>query len=78
MPVTWGFDDWRDAQQLDRQTPSLTVADRYIWHDSGTDLSPRQPATMAGALADQARVCLVVPQPVSARLSACAVDRSKF
>jgi hypothetical protein len=52
VPVTWGFDDWRDGQQLDLQTPPLTVADRCVWHDSGTKLSRRQLATTAGAPAD--------------------------
>lgn len=68
MPVTCGFDDWRDAQQLNRQTPLLTVADHCIWHDSGTNLSRRQPATMVGAPTGQARVCLGVPPPALATL----------
>lgn len=68
MPVTCGFGAWRDAPQLNRQAPSLTVADRCIWHDSGTNLSRRQPATTAGALADQARVCPAAPPRASATL----------
>lgn len=75
--MTWGFDDWRDARQLDCQNPWLTVADRCIWHDSGTNLSRRQPATTAGAPTDHARVCLVAPPPASATLLACTVDQSK-
>lgn len=78
MPVTWGFDDWRDDQQLDLQTPSLTVADRCIWHDSGTNLSRRQPATTAGAPADQARVCLAVPPVASATLPLPSVQFTEF
>lgn len=78
MPVPWGFDDWRDARQLDRQAPSLTVVGPCIWHGSGTNLSRRQPATTAGASTDRARVCLAAPPPALATLLACAVDQSNL
>jgi hypothetical protein len=50
----------------DRGAPVLTVADPYIWHACGTNLSRRQSATTAGAPTDQARVCLAAPPPVAA------------
>jgi hypothetical protein len=49
---------------LPRTRPRDTLVDRCdpcIWHDSGTKLSRRQPATTAGAPTDQARVCLAAP-----------------
>ncbi len=55
---------------LDGRVPVLTVADRCIWHGCGTNLSHRQSARMAGALADQARVCLASPPPSSTTLPA--------
>lgn len=68
--VTRGFDDWRDGRQLDLQAPPVTVADRGIWHDSGTKLNRRQSATMAGASADQT-------YPTSLHRAASEADRSK-
>lgn len=49
-------------------------ADHCIWHDCGMNLSRRQSVEMAGAPADQARVCLAVPPPALATLWGCAVD----
>jgi len=49
------------CRQLDREVTTLTVADPCIWHDSGTGLSRRQLATMAGSTTWQARVCLLHP-----------------
>jgi hypothetical protein len=72
--VTRGFDDWRDGRQFDLQAPPVTVADRGIWHDSGTKLSRRQSATMAGASADQTRVRLAVPHQPPPR---CLRNRPK-
>lgn len=46
------------------------------WHDLELlSLTRRQPATMAGALTDQARVCLAAPQPASAKLLACVIGQ---
>jgi hypothetical protein len=66
VPLSWGFDTWSGCRELDRENPSLTVTGPCIWHDSGTNLSRRQPATTAVRPTDQARVCLVVPQPACA------------
>jgi hypothetical protein len=49
----------------------LTVADPCIWHVCGTNLSRRQSATMAGAPANHACVCLDAPPLASATLPVC-------
>jgi hypothetical protein len=61
---------------LDRGTPALTVTDPCIWHGCGTNLSRRQPATMAGALKDQARVCLAAPPPAFTTVPASSTRAS--
>ncbi|GGX84433.1 hypothetical protein GCM10010510_31810 [Streptomyces anandii JCM 4720] len=53
------------------------MADPCIWHGNGTNLSQRQSATMVGAPADHARVCLAAPPPASATPSVCVVNQSK-
>ena len=52
------------------------MADRWIWHDSGTNLSRRQSATTAGASTDCARVCLAAPPTGLSHATACSVDQS--
>lgn len=63
-----GFAGRGSGRLLDRGAPALTVADPCIWHGCGTNLGRRQPATMAGAPTDQARVCLAAPPPASTTL----------
>lgn len=47
----------------------LTVADRCIWHGTGTNLDRRQSATTVRAPAAQARECLAAPPLASTTLS---------
>ena len=67
--LSCGFVGRGSRRLLDRRAPVLTVADPCIWHGCGTNFSRRKSATMAGASADQARVCPAAPPPGSAMLS---------
>lgn len=73
--LSCGFAGRASGRLLDRGPLALTVADSYIWHGCGTNLSRRQSATMAGAPTGQARVCLAASTPASTTLPACVVDQ---
>lgn len=73
--LSCGFVGRGSGRLLGCTAPVLTVTDPYIWHGCGTNLSRRQPATMAGAPTDQARVCLAAPPPASAT-PPLAIDQS--
>lgn len=76
--LSCGFVGRGSEQLLDWGAPVLPLADSCMWHGCGTNLSRREPVTMAGAPTDQTRVCLAAPPraptTLSVRLTRTSLD----